>query len=126
MKKILILSMFLTILSGCGQERIRTVYQEKDVPVYVVPAPPKVQQPDLAINNLTEKQKDDIGELAKAYNISLVQLGQYACKLKNIVDKYEFLSTTSPTPVSPLLSSLTLTNNNILNVNLEQGCNEKN
>ena len=80
-------------LTGCATTPVcHPIIQTKEITVYVpvnqVPAPPTVTPPTLALTALTSAQKGDIGELAKAYNITVVQLEDYASALKKIVDSY--------------------------------------
>lgn len=90
------------MLIGCTPPVIKTVYKTKEIPIYIVPTPPTVPEPVLEVTLLTPEQKNDIGELAKAYSISLKQSTQYACQLKNIVDEYAVLAAASPSLISPV------------------------
>jgi hypothetical protein len=102
MVKYILAALIFASLIGCVSQPVKTVYQEKDIPIYIVPAPPIVKQPVLAITSLTPAQQNNIGELTKAYNISLKQTMQYACQLKNIVDEYTILAASSPSLISPV------------------------
>lgn len=87
-------------LGGCkSMERIfkpdtiiKTEYVEKLVPVYIIPAPPKVERPTLATSLLTPEQKLSLGELVKAYVVETEQLSAYASLLEDVIKKYEELS----------------------------------
>jgi len=119
--KILLIGFVSLWIIGCKSVDPKVEYRDKAYPVYVVPHPPKVDKPKLEIENLTDSQKNDIGQLSKAYAISLKQTMQYACKLKNIVDEYEKLSEASPLPVEPIKQSLS-TLGDTLDVNINKDC----
>ena len=128
MVKYLSICLLALMLVSCATQPTKTVYVDKNIPVYIVPAPPKVEKPILIINSLTDAQKNNIGELTKAYAISLKQTMQYACKLKNIVDKYTELSLLNPSLIMPVPTSVSLItpsllNKAVLNVNVEKDCN---
>ncbi len=80
--RILILSVLL--LGGC-----RHVARVELVPVYTpVPTPvsiPHYERPQLTINRLTEAQKTEDGEIAKAYVATLLELIHYAQSLESIL-----------------------------------------
>jgi hypothetical protein len=132
-KYIAIMFMALSLVA-CKDQPTRVEYKDKDVPVYITPAPPVVPRPDLAINHLTDKQKDDTGELAKAYAVSLKQVMQYACKLENIVDTYAKLAAQSPAPITPVAQAVSLYSvapvqnplvyGNTLNIDVTKDCNK--
>lgn len=119
--------MSIIALSSCAAVTPKTVYVDKDIPVYVVPKPPAIIKPVLAIDLLTVAQQDDIGELTKAYSISLKQAMQYACQLKNVVDKYDDLSAKNPTLITPAptpvdFSLTTVAPSLLLNVDVTKDC----
>lgn len=80
------------VLSACGTVREHVVFQEVKVPVYVVVEPPVVQRPELEISTLSEEQKKDPGELAKAHKITIKQLQQYSENLEKIIEKQRELA----------------------------------
>lgn len=90
MNKLLLSLVLVAFLSGCKTNPpiVKTEYKNVYVPVYVVPGPPEVQEPVLATDTLTEAQKQDIGELAKAYVIENKQLRNFNGLLLEIVQKY--------------------------------------
>ena len=100
-KYILLIAASLSLFA-CADQPVKTVYQTKEVPVYVVPAPPTVVRPTLVITTLTDAQKADLGELAKAYSISLKQAMQYSCSLENIVNAYAALAAKAPSLIAPI------------------------
>lgn len=128
-KNILFSLGIVALLAGCQDKTVKpdTVIT-KEVPVYVVPHSPPYVRPVLAITQLTDAQKDDQGELTKAYAISLKQTMQYACKLEKIVDGYNALASKSPTPVAPLPQALVFGAASVytLAVDVTKDCNEKN
>jgi hypothetical protein len=83
-------------------------YQTVVKPVYYVPAPPHVDRPALDINNLTDAQKNDIGQLAAAYKITIKELEDYSIELETIIAKYAELSKNNqiiPTQTPPTLDN---------------------
>ena len=88
------------LISACVP-RIVTKQQivEKDVPIYVVPAPPDTQRPILDIDKLTVDDRKNSNVEAKAIAVSLEQLKKYAESLELIVNKYREVSNTS-TPIT--------------------------
>jgi hypothetical protein len=88
LKNIIILVMSLFIV-GCGTTKTITEYRDVRTPVYIIPKPPKESRPELAIEQVTPQQKDDLGELAKAYKLSVKQLQQYVERLEKIIDTYD-------------------------------------
>ncbi len=92
----LIVVLFVGFITACSNIPPKIKYVEKTVPIYYVPKAPNVTPPVLYLTQLTSEQENDIGELAKAFNISLTQETQYACQLKLIVDAYATLASTPP------------------------------
>lgn len=96
MKTIALILTLILILCGCSnQPTIKTEYKDKYIPIAIVPYPPEVTEPDYYINNLTEEQKNDIGELAKAYIITLREANNYIKNLKMVYDHYMELAKNS-------------------------------
>ena len=87
-----ILAASLLILTGCFAPKEHIIYKEVKVPIVKVLAPPVVNKPELAITTLTPEQKDDLGELAKAYKITIMQLEQYVTILEDILAKQKELA----------------------------------
>lgn len=114
MIKYILIAILATAVAGCAPQQVKTEYQQVNVPVYVTPTPPAVQKPDLYLKHLTPTQQNDIGELSKAFRISLKQEQQYACMLQKIVDKYAELAK-APSPT--LTQSLTLTDQEVKDCN---------
>ena len=77
----------LLVLSGCWpwNTRDKEVYVDRYVPIPYVPTPPKVERPEYYASTLTEEQRTDIGELAKAYVISTQELKNYASNLELVI-----------------------------------------
>ena len=83
------------VLTGCGtlcKPKESIVYQEKKVPIYIVLEPPVTSRPELEISTLSVEQKGDLGELAKANKITIIQLKQYVEILESIIEKQRELS----------------------------------
>jgi hypothetical protein len=102
MVKYILIAFMAVGLASCMDQPVKTVYRDKNIPIYVVPKAPAVNPPVLVVNTLTDAQKNDPGELSKAYAISLKQAMQYACQLKSIVDTYAELAQNVPTPIMPV------------------------
>lgn len=94
-------------VGGCARE---TVYEEKKVPIYMVPEPPKIEQPDLPIHNLNidwnspEEIITDLGEIAQAYVISVRLLINWGEANNALVEAYRKMSERdfSVEPTEPL------------------------
>lgn len=97
----IILSMFIV---GCGQTIPTKIdYKEKIVVNYKVPTPPKVECLPLQTTFLTPEQKEDLGELAKAYTMDRAILAQCAQYYKDVYDKYNDLSKQENPVIPPAL-----------------------
>lgn len=107
MKYILILTLFLVGCSQTVQPRIE--YKEKIVVNYKVPSPPPVECLPLQTSFLTPEQKEDLGELAKAYSMDRVILAQCAQYYKDVYNKYNELSKQENPVIPPVLPPI---NNN--------------
>jgi hypothetical protein len=92
----------LAILSACTTSPPRIVYQEVKIPITVVPAPPKLERPVLEIDRISDTQKQDKGELDKAYVITIKQLEGFSDRQQKIIDKYDALSKQNILPADPL------------------------
>lgn len=90
MKYLIIVAMAL-FLSGC-HHTVKTVYQDRYVPIIIVPPPPELTIPEYYAATLTEEQKQDIGEVTKAYVISSQQAANYLSNLKEVYNLYKQLS----------------------------------
>jgi len=91
------IALLVLFLAGCDPMRVKTevVYVDKAVPIEV-PPPPTVERPKLVVWELTPEQEQDIGELVKAYKISIKQLQGYAEQLERILDGYRKKSDVAP------------------------------
>ena len=85
-------------LVACGT---RTVYEEKKVPIYMVPEPPTISRPELPIHDLEISVTDftseavaseKIGEISQAYVISVRLLLNWGQALEKIVETYRKMS----------------------------------
>jgi hypothetical protein len=85
--KLLLTVMLSLLLTACSTQ-IKTVYQDRYVPIILVPPPPELTVPEYYINTLTEEQKQDIGEVTKAYVVSAQQAQNYLSNLKEVYNLY--------------------------------------
>lgn len=94
----------LIILSGillvaCGTREVKPP-EKVNVPVYMVPAPPKIERPELPIHSILSQENfvsntvsgKNTGELAKAYVVSLRLAMNWGLALERIVYAYEKMS----------------------------------
>lgn len=104
MKNKFILTVILSVLlvAGCAHERI--VYRDTPKPVYIVPAPPAVQRPVLATENLTPEQRADPGIVLQAEHAAVEQLHGYIDQLEAVIKKYSDLATISADNLRRLMS----------------------
>ena len=102
MKKLLVIIPLLLILTGCGTTKTHIIYKDKYVPIPIVPQPPVVESPDYYINSLTEEQKNDIGELSKAYVISGQEAINYTRNLREVYESYKQMAKNSESRLKAL------------------------
>lgn len=95
MRNILTIMILGGLLMGCGGVQVKTVYQDVYIPIPYVPEPPEVTEPEYYSTTLTEEQRNDIGELSKAYVIDSKQALSYASNLKKVHDTYKILAENS-------------------------------
>lgn len=112
----------MLVVSGCGEQPVKTVYKTEQTVVYIVPDSPKIVRPDLDINHLTPQEKQNIGILSKSLTISFAQLKAYTCKLETIVNKYQDLAKQSPSPVKPTAQLFPM-NNFLFLLSIDQNTN---
>lgn len=91
MARLILIGLAMIIIAGC-QPKVKTVIQKEYVPVPSVPLPPETNRPVLRTEVLTDEEKQNKGEVAKAYKISIKQLQQYSSILEQIVGEYRRLS----------------------------------
>lgn len=89
-KAIIISILSVTLLSGCGL--FPTKYRDVPVPVYQVPAPPKIDRPSLPIHSLTIADTMDVQKVIKAHVVSTRLLINYSEALSEIVNTYAELA----------------------------------
>jgi hypothetical protein len=84
----------IIFMSGCRsvQPKTETIYKDKYIPIIIVPHPPEIKPPDYYTRSLTEEQKDDIGEVSKAYIISSTEAINYIENLESIYETYKELA----------------------------------
>ena len=105
MKKLIFGILLSILLTGCGQTvQPRIEYKEKVVVNYKVPKPPVVTCLPLQTSFLTPEEKEDIGELAKAYAMDRAILALCAGDYKKVYDKYNDLSKQDNPIIPPVLS----------------------
>lgn len=97
MKRIIMLLILPLMLSGCWfcKENIKEVYVDKYIPIVIVPKPPPVNDKKSYVSDLTMEQKNDIGELSKAYVISTKELSHSKEQYKKVYDTYVDLAARS-------------------------------
>lgn len=91
MARLILIGLAMMITAGC-QPKIKTVIEKQHVPVPSVPLPPETNRPVLRTEVLTDEEKQNKGEVAKAYKISIKQLQQYSSILEQIIGEYRRLS----------------------------------
>lgn len=99
--KILIAAFIISTLVGC---KTRTVieYQDVYVPIPYVPMPPEIDEPDYYATELTEEQRELLGELAKAFVISSREAVDYGHNLKQVYDLFVDLAKSSKERIESL------------------------
>lgn len=102
MKKILLVILLAILMTGCNTVG-KLKYQNVATPVYVVPAPPKVDRPALAVDALTPEQRTDAGLVAQAQRATAVQKQGYIDQLELIIKKYGALAVESQANLNKML-----------------------
>jgi hypothetical protein len=98
MKKVLLVIALSCFIASCATTKVPIVTTDivnRDIPVFVVPAPPVVPHAPDATGSLTPAQKLDAGELVKAYAGDRAGLGAEVKLLRAIVDEYNSLAVQS-------------------------------
>lgn len=104
MKNILSVILLSVLLVGCNSIG-KVKYHDVATPVYVVPAPPKIERPTLAIDSLTEEQRNDPGLVEQAKRASSIQKQGYIEQLEAIIAKYGALAVESQTNLNKMLGA---------------------
>jgi hypothetical protein len=87
--RLLFTILLVLTLTACNcKPIIETIYKDKYVPILYVPEPPKIIVPEYYANTLTEEQKNDIGELTKAYVISSQEQKNHIKNLETVYNLY--------------------------------------
>lgn len=91
------------LLTACKTDgEVQIVYKTTNVPVYVVPAPPPVNRPELALETTPKEVLDSSdGAYVKALAASFEQLSGYVEELEIVVNKYKELAAISAQNVLP-------------------------
>jgi len=90
MVRIVFLTLFLIFVTGCAETiRVKTEVQESMVPVLYCPAPPKIERPELPIQQMTQEQIEKDGEVVKHYKATVKTLLGYGKELEAALIKYE-------------------------------------
>lgn len=100
MKYLFILTVTL-FLTACHHQ-VKVEYQDRYVPIMLVPPPPQLSVPEYYAEELTEEQKQSIGEVTKAYVVSTQQAMNYIDNLQNVYDLYVQLAEESARRIQQL------------------------
>lgn len=98
-KLLISIGMSVLLLTGCASTPTvvtKTEFQTVKVPVVIVPAPPIVQKPLLAITQLSAVDQNNVGLLTQSYVITIKQLEDYADQLSLVIGKYAELAKQNP------------------------------
>ena len=95
MKFLPIIIVATLMLSGCGTTRDNIVYKDKYIPIPYVPHPPVIDEQVYYASTLTDEQRDQLGELSKAYVISSKEAVNEAAKLRLMYTTYVRLAENS-------------------------------
>lgn len=104
-KLLISVGMSMLLLIGCVTTPTvvtKTQFQTVEVPIVIVPAPPTIQKPVLAITQLKSADQNNVGLVAQSYVLSIKQLEDYADQLTLIIDKYAELAKQNPNINTPL------------------------
>jgi len=85
----------LTLFGCAGNETIDITSHviEQKVEVLYCPAPPEIARPELPIHQMTPKQRNNAGEVAKHYKATVKTLIGYSKELEKVVDKQKEINT---------------------------------
>ena len=95
MKQLILIILTALLLTGCGTMREKIVYKDKYIPIPYVPHPPIIDPQSYYANTLTDDQRNQLGELSKAYVISGKEAVNYTIKLRMMYDTYVILAENS-------------------------------
>lgn len=102
----LVLVTAVIALTACTKKQdVKIEYKDRFVPVYVVPAPPEVQRPELLLN---EANKDTVSdeEFVRLYSATTAQLNGYIEALELIIQRYRELAADSSRNINKLDETL--------------------
>lgn len=100
MKHLAILAAAL-FLTACHPQ-VKIEYQDRYVPIILVPPPPELVASAFYAEELTEEQKESIGELSKAYVVSTQQAMNRIENLESVYDLYVKLAEESLSRIQQL------------------------
>lgn len=99
MKKLILVSAVILTLSACKttEPQRETIYVDKPIPFYVVPAPPEIVKPNFLYKQYTSEEKkaelkQSPGLAARVTRLSLEQYEKYTLVLELVINKYQELS----------------------------------
>ena len=106
-RKKLFISLFaVACLTACTKKQdVKIEYRDRFVPVYVVPAPPQVQRPELLLNENNKNTVSD-EEFARLYSATTAQINGYVEALEKIIQKYAELAAASSRNINKLDQTL--------------------
>lgn len=104
MRRLLFFILIIMLLSGCGlrQTRESVVYKDKYIPIPYCPRPPDIETPSYYANTLTDEQKQQLGELTKAFVISSKESVNDSDKLRMMYDAYVKIAENSESRINAI------------------------
>jgi len=97
-RKTISVVLLTVVMAGCSVQEPRTVYVDKPVPVYTVPAPPHIERPVLPIHSSKYSEVNfltnptNIGQIVQDFTLSLRLVLNYAQAMEQILQTYQDLS----------------------------------
>lgn len=96
------LAMLAALLLTACHHQVKIEYQDRYVPIILIPPPPELTVPQYYAQELTEEQKQSIGEVSKAYVVSTQQAMNYIENLQSVYDLYAQLAEDSARRIQQL------------------------
>lgn len=97
-----LVSIFAALALTACQHQVKVEYQDRYVPIILIPPPPELTVPQYYARELTEEQKQSIGEVSKAYVVSTQQAMNYIENLQSVYDLYVQLAEESTRRIKQL------------------------